>query len=449
MARKEPTRSIRLSAGPKKPPSPPPEDDVGRALADISASAEVRNRDQLPSRVKVITPQVIMNIVTGITDKLGMEVDREEFNDLVMQQTQMEMQLRQAQDKVEQYKGEYKKVYDAWQQSREMLQQAQSGNAGVDDVVQQYEAQIGELQQRNADAVDIYMDLQRQLDDTTEQYSALEQQMRDLQAAAQEDAGQGAMVADLQQQVEALQQQIADLENASAQASEGVNQESAARADAESALQAANERIQALETELDDVRAEAAAGVNAEALQAELDQVKRQLKEAQASRSKLENVEAELEQLRTAEGAWLEEKRRMAAQLSNETNNRRTVEQKLEALQSGAELPPAAKVAQAKAKEVEAELEQVRGELAKLEQDLAKSGNAAKELGVLKRKFEGVESELEALRAAEGKWLEEKRRMAAQLSNETNLRRDLEEKLKGEVAEAKAETASVKKKSKK
>jgi chromosome segregation ATPase len=177
--------------------------------------------------------------------------------------------------------------------------------------------------------------------------------------------------------------------------------------------------------------------------------VKRQLKEAQASRSKLENVEVELEQLRAAEGALLEEKRRMASQLSNETNNRRAVEERLEALQSGAELPPAAKVAQAKAREVEAELEKVRGELAKLEQDLAKSGNAAKELGVLKRKFEGVESELETLRAAEGKWLEEKRRMAAQLSNETNLRRDLEEKLKGEVAEAKAETASVKKKSKK
>jgi chromosome segregation ATPase len=445
MARKEPTRSIRLSAGAKRPPGSPPDDDVGRALADISANAEIRNRDQLPSRVKVITPHVIMNIVTGITDKLGMEVDREEFNDLVMQQTQMEMQLRQAQDKVEQYKGEYKKVYEAWQQTRETLQQAQSGDAGVDDVVQQYEAQIGELQQRNADAVDIYMDLQRQLDDTTEQYSALEQQMRDLQAAAQQDAGQGAMVAELQQQVDALQQQIAQLESASAQAGE----ESAARAEAESALQAATERVQALEAELDDVRAEAAAGVSAEALQVELDQVKRQLKEAQASRSKLENVETELEQLRAAEGAWLEEKRRMASQLSNETNNRRTVEQKLEALQSGAELPPAAKLAQAKAKEVEAELGKVRGELAKLEQDLAKSGNAAKELGVLKRKFEGVESELETLRAAEGKWLEEKRRMAAQLSNETNLRRDLEEKFKGEVAEAKAETASVKKKSKK
>jgi chromosome segregation ATPase len=445
MARKEPTRSIRLSAGAKKPPGLPPGDDVGRALADISANAEIRDRDQLPSRVKVITPQVIMNIVTGITDKLGMEVDREEFNDLVMQQTQMEMQLRQAQDKVEQYKGEYKKVYEAWQQTRETLQQAQSGNAGVDDVVQQYEAQIGELQQRNADAVDIYMDLQRQLDDTTEQYAALEQQMRDLQAAAQDGAGQGAMVAELQQQVDALQQQLADLENESAQA----GQESAARAEAENALQAANERVQALESELEDVRAEAAAGVSAEALQAELDQVKRQLKEAQASRSKLENVEVELEQLRAAEGALLEEKRRMASQLSNETNNRRAVEERLEALQSGAELPPAAKVAQAKAREVEAELEKVRGELAKLEQDLAKSGNAAKELGVLKRKFEGVESELETLRAAEGKWLEEKRRMAAQLSNETNLRRDLEEKLKGEVAEAKAETASVKKKSKK
>src|SRR5690606_38141260 len=100
-----------------------------------------------------------------------------------------------------------------------------------------------------------------------------------------------------------------------------------------------------------------------------------------------------------AEGAWIEEKRRMASQLSNETNNRRAVEEKLEAIKSGAELPPAAKVAQAKAQEAEAEVAKLRAELARLEQDLAKSGNAAKELGVFKRKFEGVESELESLRA--------------------------------------------------
>src|SRR5690606_13109973 len=103
MPRKEPTRSIRLNAGPKPPArQAAPGDELGRAMADISASAEISNRDQLPSKVKVITPQVIMNRVTGITDKLGMEVDREEFNELVMQQTQMEMQLRQAQEKVEQ-----------------------------------------------------------------------------------------------------------------------------------------------------------------------------------------------------------------------------------------------------------------------------------------------------------------------------------------------------------
>ncbi len=447
MPRKEPTRSIRLNAGPKPPArSAAPDDELGRAMADISASAEIRNRDQLPSKVKVITPQVIMNIVTGITDKLGMEVDREEFNQLVMQQTQMEMQLRQAQEKVEQYKSEYKKVYDAWQQTRETLQQAQSGDAGVDEIVAQYESQIGELQQRNADAVDIYMGLQMQLDETTEQYAQLEQQLRDAEAAMQQQSGQEEYVAE-------LQQRIAELESASAQASEGVNQEAAARESAEQAAQEAQQRIAELESELEQARAageqagqEAA---NSQELHAELDKLKRKLKEAEAARSKLENVEAELEQLRNAEGAWLEEKRRMASQLSNETNNRRAVEEKLEAIKSGAELPPAAKIAQAKAQEAEAEVAKLRAELARLEQDLAKSGNAAKELGVFKRKFEGVESELEALRAAEGKWLEEKRRMAAQLSNETNLRRDLEEKLKGEVAEAKAETASVKKKSKK
>jgi hypothetical protein len=68
---------------------------------------------------------------------------------------------------------------------------------------------------------------------------------------------------------------------------------------------------------------------------------------------------------------------------------------------------------------------------------------------MLKRKFENVETELEGLRSAEGKWLEEKRRMAEQLSNETNLRRELETKMKGELSDALAENESVKKKSRK
>ncbi|MCA8945939.1 MAG: hypothetical protein KDB29_06915, partial [Planctomycetes bacterium] len=249
MARREQgTRSIKLPGGgmsPQQPPQrqqrpagPPPSDDVGRAMADLDASAQIRDRSQLPSKVKVITPQVIMNIVQGVTDKFGMDagIDREEFNQLVMQQTQMEMRLAQAHDKVETYKGEYKKVYDAYQQAQQLLQQAQAGNAGNEQFIDQYESQIAELQQRNAQAVDTYMDLQQQLDNISEQYGALEAALtqRDEDYAQLEqqliEAQQGGAAADaaqdeveqLRQQLATMEQQLVDMENASAEASEGV-----------------------------------------------------------------------------------------------------------------------------------------------------------------------------------------------------------------------------------
>lgn len=421
MARREPTRSIRLkdeiAAG---PPPGGPDSGLNRAMADLSASAEIRDRNQLPSRVKVITPQVILNIVQGVTDRMGMEVDRDEFNNLVMQQTQMEMRMQQTQDKLEQYKAEYKKVYDAWQQTRELLQQAQSGEAGAQDFAQDYEAQIAELQQRNANAVDTYMDLQQQLDQTTEQYGILEEQLQQLENA--------------------LLQRDAEIARV---------QEQAAGADNSAALEQANERINALESELEQARSEAqqASAADTEALETELADLRRKLKDAERGHAKFENLEVELEQLRNAEGAWLEEKRRLANQLSNETNNRRSVEEKLEAIQQGKELPAAAKAIEERATKAESELEQVRAELKKLNDDLAKSGNAAKELGMLKRKFEGVEAELESLRGAEGKWLEDKRRLASQLVNETNLRQELEKKLTGELQEAQAANEAGKKNS--
>ncbi len=510
MARREPTgtRKIVLPGGGKtqqhqrpqqQPPrqaGPAPSSDLGRAMADLDANAQIRDRSQLPSKVKVITPAVIMGIVQSVTEKFGMDasIDREEFNQMIMQQTQMEMRLQQATEKVEQYKGEYKKVYDALQQSRQMLQQAQAGQAGIEQYAQQYEAQIAELQQRNAQAVDTYMDLQQQLDAANDQFGPLEAALaqRDYEVAQLqqqlEEAQLGGDAADqAQQQIELLQQQLADMEASTAEASEGVNQEAAARADAERALDEANGRITALESELEEVRQQAAEGAASEAeqLQNEIADLKRKIKETERSRAKLENMEVELEKLRTNEGAWLEEKRRLASQLSNETNNRREAEQKLKAIEKGETLPEASKAVEERARKAEQELaaarqeaqqltkelvkarasaskgeeltnelEQARGEMAKaqaelkqLQSDLGKAGNAAKELGMLKRKFEGVEAELEGLRAAEGKWLEEKRRMAAQLSNETNLRRDLEEKLKAELNDARAETEAGKKNS--
>lgn len=420
MARRDPTRSIRLkdemAAG---PPPGGPDSGLNRAMADLSASAEIRDRNQLPSKVKVITPQVILNIVQGVTDRMGIEVDRDEFNQLVMQQTQSEMRLQQTQEKLEHYKEEYKKVYEAWQQTRELLQQAQVGEAGGGDIAQEYEAQIAELQQRNANAVDTYMDLQQQLDQTTEQYGVLEEQLQQLENA--------------------LLQRDAEIERV---------QHESAGPDVSAELEQANERINALQAELEQAQAAAqqASSTGAEALETELADLRRKLKDAERKGAKFENLETELEQLRNAEGAWLEDKRRLASQLSNETNNRRSVEEKLEAIQAGKELPAAAKAVEERAKKSESELEQVRAELAKLKEDLAKSGNAAKELGMLKRKFEGVEAELESLRGAEGKWLEDKRRLAAQLVNETNLRQELEKKLTGELAEAKAATEAGKKK---
>jgi len=515
MARKEQTRSIKLPGGgqpqrapqpqpqrqaPQRAPAQAPNSDVGRAMADLDASAQIRDRSQLPSKVKVITPQVIMNIVQSVTDKFGMDagIDREEFNQLVMQQTQNEMRLQQAQEKLTNYQAEYKKLYEAYQNQQALLTQAQSGQAGAE----QYQAQIDELTQRTNNAVDTYMDLQQQLDNMTEQYGALEaalgqrdqdvanleQQLIEAQQGGQAATDAQAEVEQLQAQLAQMDQQLAQLENASAEASEGVNQEASLRQQAEQARDEAAAALTAAQAELEELRGQLQqASQGAEAQVAEL---KKQLKQGERSHAKYENMEIELEKLRTAEGQWLEEKRRLAAQLSNETNNRREAEQKLKAIEMGETMPEASKAASQAAeqratkaeaqaaqarKEVEslekqlqkaqagaskadsagaelektkAELQKTKDELKRLNDDLGKAGNAAKELGMLKRKFENVETELEGLRAAEGKWLEERRRMAAQLSNETNLRRELEEKMKGELSESTAENAALKKKSK-
>jgi chromosome segregation ATPase len=486
MARKEQgTRSIKLPAAqPQRPPQPQrptqnqrgpaaaPNSDVGRAMADLDASAQIRDRSQLPNKVKVITPQVIMNIVQSVTSKMSMDggIDREEFNELVMAQTQNEMRIQQAQDKLNNYQAEYKKLYEAYQNQQTLLQQAQHGQAGAE----QYEAQLAELTQRTNQAVDTYMDLQQQLDNITEQYGALEaalsqrdqdvaqleQQMMEAQQGGVAATEAQAEVEHLQKQLAEMDQQLAQMENASAEANEGVN---------------------AVARERDELNGQVSS------LQGEVEKLKRELKQGERSHAKVQNIELELEKLRTAEGNWLEEKRRLAAQLSNETNNRREAEQKLKAIEMGETLPEASKAVEQRAtkaeaqaaqarKEVEtlekqlqkaqagaskaeqaggeaaklkAELDKTKAELKQLHDDLGKAGNAAKELGMLKRKFENVETELEGLRSAEGKWLEEKRRMAEQLSNETNLRRELEKNLKGEVDEAKAEPSAVKKKLKK
>ncbi|MBK9975034.1 MAG: hypothetical protein IPP14_09715 [Planctomycetes bacterium] len=524
------TRSIRLPGGqpapaqrpqqqrpaPQRGPAQSGGDDMMQAL---DANAEVRDRSQLPSKVKVITPQVILNLVHSITDRFGDSVDRTELDTLVVENTQMRMQLQQSSDRLEQYKGEYKKIYDRFVQAQQMVQQAQAGQADVSAYTQQYQDQIADLQQRNAQAVDTYTAVQQQLDDALAQFDQAQADMNALQEAlhvkdeeiaqlnqqVEEAASAGAAQQELEEarnMIVELRQQLEDMQNQSAEASEGLNQASSAQQELELQVQAAEARLAEVEGELnaarEDVERLNAAQAEAEKLkkalaekEEEVSKLKKGMKEGERSAAKTQNMEIELEQLRSAEGQWLEEKRRLASQLSNETNNRREAEQKLKAIEKGEMLPEAAKAIEEKAKALEAEVTQqkqandklkkdleqakakgsqadsVAAEAEKLRNDikskqdeikakedelkkereaLGKAGNAAKELATLSRKYENVEAELESLRAAEGKWLEEKRRMAAQLSNETNLRRELEEKLKKELADEKIGREADKKK---
>jgi chromosome segregation ATPase len=484
MARRDPaTRSIRLSEGRSdaQQPGGDSDDDVNRALQH---GAKVRDRDQLPSKVKVITTQAILDIVKSITGKMELAGDRDEVNQLVLEQTQMQVRMQQLQVKLDEYKGEYKKLYEAYKQSKDLVKQAQDGNAGSADFQREYEAQIAELQQRNAHAVDVYMDLQQQLDQTGAHLDEVQSHVAQLEASLQQR----------DEQINQLEQALAEAEHGGAAALEDTEQVAELQArideltaqldaamagdealqDAQQELQAAQERVAELEGQLE----------SAGSAQEEIAQLREQLKQGQRSNARVENMELELEKLRTAEGEWLEEKRRLAGQLSNETSNRQAAEERLQRLESGEALPDSAKAVQERAEKAEAdvaalktELENAKAELAKVQQQagdaaalkeqlakasaeledarkqvkqgqdaLADSGNAAKELAVLKRKFENVESELEELRTAEGKWLEDKRRLASQLSNETNLRRDVEAKLSAELERLSKENEEGKKK---
>jgi chromosome segregation ATPase len=411
--KKDPNRSIRL------PDEPHNGDDLGAAaVQDLAAHAKVRSRDQLPKKVKVITPQVIANIVQdvtqNITQRFGEQVNADEFNQLVAEQTEMQMVLQQTQERLAQYQTEYKKLYEAYQKAAAIADQLKSGELSGDQVdqsiVQQYEDQIAELQQRNANAVDTYMSLQQQLDETLASYDEMQVQLRSLETSLKErDA-----------KVDDLERKVAEAHVAS---SEAGTEEATARASE-------------LEQQL------AAAADEVETLRGQIQELQERLDSEQSAPQ--EGLQAELESLREAEGRWLEEKRLLANQLSNETSNRAAAEERLKALEEGKELPAAAKLIEAKLAEAGKRIEALEGELkaaaerhAGLEKQLEDSGSAAKELAALKRRFEGVEGELEQLRAAEGKWLEDKRRLAHQLSNETNLRRELEKKF--EEANAAAE----------
>ncbi|MCF6228205.1 MAG: hypothetical protein L3J82_06000, partial [Planctomycetes bacterium] len=459
--------------------------DVDGAMAALDANVQVRDRSQLPSKVRVITPAVIQGIVHSIIEQFGGEAaDAEQVAQLVASQTQMQMKLQQTQDKLENYTENYKKLYEAYQQSQELMQQSQSGQADFEQYAAQYQQQIADLQQRNAQAVDAFAGAQLQADDAVEKCGTIEQELLELDQILQErdstieqmngelqNTSQGAteelegareqitgmvgQIEELEAQNQQLEQQLGNIEAGGAEASEALNQEQSARDEAERDRDEARGQLTVMESELGGATAK-------------VDELKTQLKASAKSGAKIEAMEIELEKFRNDEGDWLEEKRRLASQLSNETNNRRQAEEKLKAIEKGEVLPEAAKELAGKFKKSEEDaakvkteleaakkdlatakkesasaaetaksLDDTKSKLAKAEKELAdlnktneKGISAAKELGMLKRKFESAETDLEGLRASEGKWLEEKRRMASQLSNETNLRRELEAKYK-------------------
>lgn len=474
MAKREPTRKIKLpplggGAGPVAPgraTGPVQNDEVGDA---IDRSAKVLNRNQLPDRVKVITPQVIRNIVHSIVDQFEGGADAEQLAQLATEQTQLQLKLQQAQGKLQ---GAQEHIEQLQAHIAELRGQLENASAGA-ETPEYYMEQIQQLQQSNAKAVDTYMDVQRALEEREAQLAESEAagehmaaemlQLRDqlanvepelerlrqleAEAADAQNAVQdlGAQVDSQREEIERLQARIDELESGSAEQSEGVNQERIAREQAERDRDAAEGRITALEDELAQVREELATAQAAQDRVGELEvalaemrgqldeerakaqgelegeskkqseiagalekknrELSDQLRDANVIVRKYENVSIELEKLRMAEGQWLEQKRQLASQLSHETNLRREADAKLKAIEKGEVVPGTSKILDAAAKQAKAEADGLRKEL----EDARKAHDATK------KELEAAQKKLADAQGKAGEVPESARKRIAEL----------------------------------
>lgn len=544
-----PQRGPAPAGRPAPGPSGPPTDDVGRAIQNLERSAQVRSKHELPDRVKVITPEVIKGIVHSIVDKFVTDgVTADELATLTAENTQMQLRMQQMQNREQGMRDEIARLQSYVDELQGMLDQNVQGRAQSDQAAQYYEAQIRDLQQKNAQMVDLYADAQRQMEEAqtvaAENEAALDhtagelvaaqdalaaaqaelEQLRQGQTSEQVEAEQFAeqLGADLEAakaQAAELQKRVEELEGTLAERDEAINQERQAREKAEREADEANARVTAAEAQSEKLAKDRSVAEQYEARIAELeaalaaarekaisatesasgsqrelqDKIKRlqdQVRDYGVKERKYEQIDAELEKLRTSEGKWLEEKRNIAAQLSHETNLRREAEQKLKAIEKGEIVPggkaledrlaeerkkneaelarltesvkkaekEAALAKQAAEKQAElhkevtarderiAQLEKqlaeakgaalaggeaAKGELGKAEEKIKRLNDQVRELSMVARKYDNVAAELEALRVAEGKWLEEKRVMASQVTHEADLRKQLEAKMKG------------------
>jgi chromosome segregation ATPase len=528
-------------------PSGPPTDDVGRAVQNLERSAQVRSKHDLPDRVKVITPDVIKGIVHSIIDKYVTDgVTADELAQLTADNTQMQLRLQQVQGREQGLRDEVARLQGYVDELQGVLDQNVEGRANADQAAQYYDAQIRDLQQKNAQMVDLYADAQRQMEEASqaaaENEAALDHTAGELVGAQDALAAANAELEQLRNGVSTenaeaeqfaeqlgadleatkakaaeLQARVEELEATVAERDEAINQERQAREKAEREVDEANgmatakqaeaeklrkdttaaeqyqSRIAELESELATARekvvnaTENASGSQRE-LQEKIAKLQNQVRDYGVKERKYEQIDAELEKLRTSEGKWLEERRNIAAQLSHETNLRREVEQKLKAIEKGeigghaaeakfaderkkheaevaslneklrkaerdaetakeaggkhkaAQEAIASKDEQIKALEkqlrdaknaAEAGGESAKGELSKSEEKLKKLNDQVRELSMIARKYDNVAAELEGLRAAEGKWLEEKRVMASQVTHEADLRKKLEAQMGG------------------
>ncbi|MCC6574165.1 MAG: hypothetical protein IT462_10280 [Planctomycetes bacterium] len=543
MAKREPTRKIKLPpmpgaapqrpvpagqrpTGPQQRPAPASprtstgpirdDDDVGQAMSNLDRNAQVRSRSELPDRVKVITPAVIQGIVHSIVDKFAGGVSAEQLTQLAAEQTQLQLKLQQAQGKVQTLQDQIYQLQAHNEDMRMQLENASAGAANADESAQYYMDQIRQLQQSNAKAVDTYMDVTRQLEereaqlseseaagahsaeeviqlrDTLDQYAAEVERLRQVEASAG-DAQQavndlGAEVDKMREENEKLQAQIEQMESSQAEQSEGANQEQSVREQAERDRDAAEGRITALEAELSQAREELAEARAAQDrvgelevaladIRAQLDEERAkakgelegegkktaervetlekknrdlsdQLKDANITVRKYENVSMELEKLRMAEGNWLEQKRQLASQLSHETNLRREADQKLKAIEKGEVVTGTAKLLDSAAKQAKAEADTLRKELEALKQEQAEDGKAGQEAEKLRKELDSAKKELAAanklIEEAQGEMSEEAKKRIAELEaqvkntdkNFESDKKDLLDQL--EKAEAKA-----------
>ncbi|CAG0950803.1 hypothetical protein PLCT2_00183 [Planctomycetaceae bacterium] len=534
---------------PAPAPSGPPTDDVGRAVQNLERSAQVRSKHDLPDRVKVITPDVIKGIVHSIIDKYVTDgVTADELAQLTADNTQMQLKMQQVQGREQGLRDEVARLQGYVDELQGMLDQNVQGRANADQTAQYYEAQIRELQQKNAQMVDLYADAQRQMEEASaamqESEAALDHTAgelvaaQDALAAANSEldtlrAGQSTEHQEAEQfaeqlgsdleaakaQAAELQSRVEELETTLAERDEAINQEKQARERAEREVDEANARATATEAASEKLRKDTSAAEKYEAriaelegelsvarekvvnatesasgsqreLQEKLKRLQDQVRDYGVKERKYEQIDAELEKLRTSEGKWLEERRNIAAQLSHETNLRREVEQKLKAIEKG-EIVPGGKALEDRlaeerkkneaelarlnehvkkaekeaalakqAAEKQAELhkevtqrderitqlekqlaeakgqaavggEHAKGELSKADEKIKKLNEQVRELSMIARKYDNVAADLEALRVAEGKWLEEKRVMASQVTHEADLRKKLEAQMGG------------------